>query len=417
MLLDFKQNQFSFYAQATSPAANFSFMNFHEVFINDGNGFRNISLFNNSSVSTFKCPSSGIYWFIYAACWDGTTNTTLILIGADRYPTPRVTRTHQESGNVDTLSGNSILELTVGQQLKLFSMYKMNLIEGHGGSSWGAFRLDSLMSHIIAFDVTLLQSSDMSLKMFEHIANVNAGENWSSEKKLFNATKAGVYYFSASIGIKSSIQAYFAHNGISKCAFMVINNVKHGTDTASRGCMLNLEVHDHVSLHFFPFSNIIHNFGTTTFRGFFYNPINEEAAVAWSVHYNSDISMTWKNYLKFDEILVDTHKSWSKTSGEFVVPISGKYLLEIVGTSSNKTNMWNPEIHLIDMSISVNKTDTLFLIRLTSNVRCVTRSRSAIIKLKKQDRLSVVPLHSNGSRTSGTHWQNASFQGFLLYPD
>ena len=92
---------------------------------------------------------------------------------------------------------------------------------------------------------------------------------------------------------------------------MICNEDKQGTDTAFRGCLLSLDVADVVTLIFTRASkDIDYNFGITSFRGFLYNPINREAAVAWSVHFDSVVVLipnTISN-LKFENILIYTHR-------------------------------------------------------------------------------------------------------------
>ena len=120
--------------------------------------------------------------------------------------------------------------------------------------------------------------------------------------------------------------------------------------------------------------------------------------------------------LKFNEILLDTHKSWNRAYGELVIPVSGKYLLELVGTSSNATNSHGQNIGRIDMNLSLNKNNTLFLLQFASFRKSVTRSRSAIVALERNDRLSVMSLSSNDKMMNGANFQGVCFQGFLLYP-
>ena len=71
---------------------------------------------------------------------------------------------------------------------------------------------------------------------------------------------------------------------------------------------------------------------------------------------------------------------------------------------------------LIDMHLLVNGTSTLSVLRFTSNVKYVTRSRSAIVTLEKGDRLSVMSFYSDNIMSGANH-QGVSFQGLLLYPD
>ena len=329
------------------------------------------------------------------------------MIGTNRYPSPQITRMHTEFSNDDTLSGNSIHKLTTGQEVK---MYSVTSGAGKFDFSWGAFKLDPLMSDTVAFDVTLWTLDDGITK---YVVNINKGEGWSPAN-LFIAKRDGIYFFSASVGTTNFRQVSFTRNDNPHCVFMLLHEFKHGADIASRSCLLHLEAQDEVSLKLNPpFTNIVYIFGITSFRGFFYNPIHKTAAIAWSVHYDSDVDIVAKENLKFDNVLIDTHKSWNISSGIFVVPCSGRYLLEIVGTTNNYTGSTRT---VIDMCVSINRISTLFPLKFTSNFSHVTRSRSAIVSLKKDDRLSVESLYS-GKRMSGGNHQGVSFQGLLLYPD
>ena len=366
------------------------------------------------SISTFKCPSSGIYWFTYTASWDGNIYANVFLTGTGRYPAPQLMRMHTLFDKEDTLSGNSIHELTLGQQIKMFTIYEMSFTNNQNGFSWGAFRLDSLMSHLVVFDITIW----LLYNRKKYIVNINAGNGWSSETNTFNAMTEGIHYFSLSIGAQSSMQTYFTTQGFKHCALRISYEEEQLTDISSRGYLLHLKISEIVALQFMSRKNIVSKYSSTSFRGFFYSPINKEFAVAWSVHFNTEIDTLKKLNLKFDEILLDTHKSWNTTYGELVIPVSGKYLLELVGTSSNAMDYsQGRDIGRIDINLSLNRTNTLFLLQFASFRKSITRSRSAIVALERNDRLSVMSLSCNREIMSGANFQGVSFQGFLLYPD
>ena len=406
----------SFFAEATSSTEALKFMNFQKISVNDGNGFKGGSQGNHDYASKFKSPSDGIYWFICTKFWDGKCHANLFMIGTDDYSRLQLMRIHTKFSNDDTISVSSVQNLTAGQELKIYTIYPthtINLI----GSSWGSFRLDSLMSDLVVFDVTLLKLADKSeIKYFE---NINIGNGWSQKTNSFVAATTGLYYFSASVGVRYHGKAHFSINKKTSvheyCAFQVSNAAEQGVDIASRGCLLKINARDSISfvISNSESNNIIYAFGITSFRGFFYNVIHKNS-LPWSLHINGDVNVKVNEKLNFDVIHEDSHRLWDAASRELFISVSGKYFLEIVGTTSDESLTGS-----IDMCVIVNRSgteDKLLCLRFTSKFAGITRSRSAIVSLMEDDKLAVISL-IGGRVMSGANGQAISFQGLLLYPD
>ena len=381
-------------------------MKFERLHLNDGNGFKKSSPVSYNYFSLFRCPSSGIYWFICSAFLNGTGYAHLIMTGTQRYPSFQIWRKLTMFETADTISMSSMQNLTTDQELRIFTISNINANKYYD-LSWGTFRLDSLMPNLVAFDVTLWKSSRTNEFLYQE--NINIGGGWFREQNCFIASKAGIYYFSASVGIKNIAKIFFSVNqSLPHCAFEVTN--ANDREITSRGCLLKLEDGNRISLTIYSFENVVNNLGVTSFRGFFYTPPKKDL-IAWSLHINKDIQTTQNFTLKFDVTLVDTLNVWNKSSNELCIPVSGRYLLEIAGNAYSQAG-------LIDMLL-VDGHNMVIRLLFPSKVGSVSRSRTTIAALKQGSTLRVVTSTYSDlyGRMSGLTYHGISFQGLLLYPD
>ena len=328
------------------------------------------------------------------------------MIGSQRYPSFHIRRIHRMFETADTISMSSIQNLTADQELQILTIYNTNANKYYG-SSWGTFRLDSLMLNFVVFDVTLWKSPYTNKFFYQE--NINIGGGWSQKENCFIASEAGIYYFSASVVIKNIAKIYFSVNRSLHCAFEVTN--ADDKDLASRGCLLKLENRNSLSLKIDNFENVADDYGVTSFRGFFYTPTKRDL-IAWSLHINNDIQAIRNITLKFDVTLVDTLNVWNKNSNELRIPVSGRYLLEIAGNTYDQAG-------LIDMLL-MDGDNTLTRLLFASKVGSISRSRTTIAALQQGNTLRVVASPSNylhSWKMRGLQYHGISFQGLLLYPD
>ena len=399
----------SFFVQASSSSHSLKFlMLFDNVIINDGGGFDYISRVN------FLSPQAGIYWFVYTVIWNGATEANITMLGTNQTLSPQAVRLHKRFWNDDVLSSSSILTLTNGQNLSMFSVYHTKATT-ETGSSWGAFIIDSLMSPLVLFEVIGLRLNAVSKATYT-IISVDEGNGWSYNDNNFVAKTTGVYYFSATIFINTlkKMQAYFSVNNSYFCTLVYFDTAFYEyIDTVSRGCLLSLQKNDKVTLTIDK-----RNYDAVKgayLRGFFYSP-RHDIKIAWSLHNDQNVSSFQNTTVEFNRVLLSPNNAtWNSDSKILTISISGVYFIEIVGSSNNYSSFW--EKNSIDMCLLLNSSSYLSILNFKSNAQGITRSRSVIVHLGIGDRVSVISLGDRTVHMSGYYYQGLSFQGFLLYPD
>ena len=408
-----ESNKISFFAQAASTPA-MSYVTFDQVLVNDGNGF------NNKTSSVFKCPKSGFYWFFSTLQWQGTTQARITMRGDNETDYFDLMRLHTTFDRSDTISRSGIYSLSAGQDLTLFSHQH---IQGDylSGCSWGTFRLDALMSSLVTFHVSSLLQNFTG--KFE-IIHLNHGNGWISDSNHFKVPEDGIYYISANIGVKSRnlLGAYFSFGDKEFCTLHLYDTHHPDIDIASRGCLHYFNRGQTIALNFSDgtASSVETKFGLTSLSGFLYSSSNS-AFPAWSLQTRSKSSVVklskLNKYWKFTNSVTDPLEIWDEQNNLIIIPLSGVYFIEIVGTTASGNCKRSNYYCSFDLGVVKNNYTVLTRLQFLWSASWITRSRSLVARLKYKDTLGVVRLSKDHVMGYDEHVQEISFYGFLLYSD
>ena len=393
-----------FYAKINQSQNAVDTVTFANAKVNYGNGF------NETTGKTFTCPKTGLYWLFYTVVWNGQTFANFTVQGTNLVPIMSIRRLHTDYNNIDTISRDKILNLTLNRQLTVSSSYP---IFGNSsfGSSWGAFFLENLMSSFIAFEV--YKTTAVPLQSFYQTV-FNYGNAWNNATQLFKAPQAGIYYFSISVGVLATTMGWNAFLVVPDnkyaCSLEIYSKDHNGPDIISRGCLLQLALGQSLKIDWLFDTDL--SYSQTSFRGFLYSPISG-IQVAWSVH-NKNTVIGSGPAMSFPIVRVNVPSSvWQISSNSILIPVSGLYYVEMVG----ETNTASAQI---DMRLTLNNSITLARLYFGSSSNYVTRSLPAILHLQVNSLLSVayysVSLYG-GYDGFYDYGGSLSFQGFLVYPD
>lgn len=353
------------------------------------------------SVFNFVAPSTGCYWFFYTLVWQGSTPGMLSMTGTDLgQPPAEVLRGHAYFNGTDTLSRHSVFQLAEGQVLNMTSEYP-TYADVTIGSSWGGVQLDVLMSPLVVFDVA---STDPQTDGQMHDVHLNVRNGWDSAKQAFVAAHDGVYYFFLSAGVPAytaltaTVSSSVSHTD---CGLQMGDTSHNGVDLISRGCILSLSTGEEVSISLGP-NHPDTTYGETSLRGFLYSPAHQHN-VAWAVHNNGTVSGSG-SIMSFPNVTVNVGGAWNDASNTITVPVTGTYLIELVGATGVQGS--------IDMRLMLNSDTVLTRLWSAGPEDSVTRSRTLLATLNATQTLSIAydNVNMDGHSSNGI-----SFQGMLLY--
>ena len=378
--------------------------------------FKAVSFSNKTSPysaieNTFSVSQPSLYWFHLCVGVPANTTTynrlnglsypTVIYSTAAVYPMDRLC--------VDTLQWvDPAVPLTVSNNQSLFSSSNLEI-------AWLGFRLDNTLSPLIAFDVQLTydyatDSSTEDLVVNFNRVILNLGNSYHISNNTFIVPLSGAYFFSITTPNKIQMTV----NNQSMLAVCVCDD-KHGEAIGSgRGSvMVSLNKDDAVrAMVMHTGLNVTGNpYGLTSFRGFLYSPLFQ-LQTAWSVarsvlqSYSGPI-----NYLPHNIVFTNINEPWRSTLNKVIIPITGTYFIDL--TSYLCGSGWGGDGNC-EMNVMLNG-NPIVVTRLSVATfsNCISRSRSTIVKLLKDDELWVniptVGLYYNDDRRMQT------FTGFLLY--
>ena len=373
---------------------------FTNTILNYGDGFDSLTGL------AFTCPKTGLYWLFYTVVWDGTTYANFTIQGGNQVPVMSIRRLHTTYNKYDIISRDKILNLTLNQQLTVFSSYP-TFGNSTLGSGWGALHLDSFLSKFIAFEAYTSPTGTIG-KFYQ--ASFNYGNAWNNVTQLFTAPQTGIYYFSLSIGVPANTKVW---NNLyllstSYCDVEIFETNHNGLDVISRGCLMKLTANQVVSVHW-DCTDGDSSYYETSFRGFLYAPVHG-IQVAWSVH-NSGYITGSGMAMSFPDVLVNVPSTvWQASSNKVIIPVSGTYYVEMVGQTDSYVSALDP----MDMRLTLNNTVIISRLYFGSMNNYVTRSLPIFIHLYANSKLTVAYYNVD---LFGDNRGGLSFQGFLIYPD
>ena len=363
----------------------------------------------------FKVHEVSLYWFHLSAGIPTQSTAKYKLNGLKYTPVVYSTSTvfSKDCLTVDTLqwvTPSMSLSASTDQPLISSPMLPLTSILG--------FRIDNLFCPLVAFEVQTstnaqLPSNEGLTTIFFDVVLVNEGQGYQINNSVFVAPIAGTYFFS----ISSPGEVILEINTQRKLLICNCANIQNRGVTVVRGsAMFILQQNDVIQLKTsaHPRLPIVSDEnGITKFQGFLYKPKNA-IQVAWSVVKAESKFCVFTgpiDYLPYNIINVNINGPWKIESNRVVIPISGSYLVDLY--SYHCGWHWigdgNTEIRVLlnNAPIIINR---LTLIKFHN---CVSRSRSAIVKMKEGDELRVtVP-------TGGAFYADLQsmevFSGFLLF--
>ena len=362
-------------------------LQFVDININIGNG-----LVNGTS---FIAPRKGFYWLFYTVTWNGRAASNYVMSGIN--PVYQFNRQHLVFKAKDTITQHALLELDNQQHLTM-SSNKPSL-----ELTWAGFLIESVVTSstsesIIVFEVLKLTSTDV----FKELAN--KGAVWRSDnKRMFMAPVTGIYYFNIAvrIGSKKSTTAWLIHRQQKTCFTSFEDTTHDNEDIASRGCLIKATRDDIIKYEATKIKT-----GIALWRGFLYMP-GSKPTIAWYLFNNATGKQT--NHVRlFPHQAINEGGAWNSSSNKIVIPASGVYFLELVGTTDEISG---------PMSFDLRHKNGAVIMTLqflySGNASFVTRSQATLHTLYTNDEIFVI---SNSlSNWSGRSADGVSFAGFLLH--
>ena len=131
----------------------------------------------------------------------------------------RIIQSHGRYDHPDSPSQNGLIDLLAGTQLSFLSNYPSQSLQ------WTSFRLDNIMSHLYAFQVTESSATICCGQVTYDLVFLNIGSAWNIASNSFIAPTNGQYFISMSAGC-------FA-NQVFNLNFIVNGNVIQTTQHAA----------------------------------------------------------------------------------------------------------------------------------------------------------------------------------------
>ena len=364
----------------------------------------------SAPVDTFVTIKNGFYWLFFTIVWDGKTFADFTMLGSLETQAPEIVRYHRSWPGVDTISHSNLAFLPAGQYLNFASNYP-TFADKTIGTSCGAFLLDSLLAPLVTFEVA--SYSKIFSGEFSDVL-VDNQNVWNMPSQSFFAVQSGIYFFSINVAVQPYTQFQLNltssnSSGNNVACGMQMTSFRDGIDDVSRGCLMNLNRGELVSVQSRT-SNKTAAYNDTlltieaSFRGFLYSPAHG-LIVAWSL-FNDKLVIGSGDRMTFPTVTINVGGAWNSSTNQVFVPIAGTYFMHIVGQTSSLNGT-------IDMQLTLNSRTILSRLWLAGPVDIVTRSRSLIADLQIKDVLTVA--FKNVSMDGGVN-NGISFMGFLLYP-
>ncbi len=165
--------------------------------------------------------------------------------------------------------------------------------------------------------------------------NAMTVDHWSFDKQnsSFTAPVSGLYWIHFTIGIPSGTMADVELINANRTVSIARNHTDFtgGVDTVSSDALCYLGQGSNIYLSTgYPLSS--DSLLQTSFGGFLLDSIMMSPLVAFSFGLSTAISTYYIN-LPFDLIYVDTHHGWNSATNEYVVPVTGVYVLSLATTA------------------------------------------------------------------------------------
>ena len=291
--------------------------------------------FNNSNANKFRCIRAGIYLFFYTVVWINTDDALFKLSNENRkivsqinVQVEKILVSYQE---VST-SRSNILNLTARQELTLFSEYP-TFGDETTGSSWCAFKIDSIMSPLIVFDMSVLMKcsaqNSIGTLIFDNVL-LSEGTLWFPADGYLTVSTSGVYYIgmfieTPKLNNSKHIQINLflktsEHVTEDQCSLWYMQLDANIFELAGRNCMLLLNENERLTVRYqFRIASLNDTSGISTayrfsFHGFFYSQASG-INIAWYV-YSNTISRNDDGYMIFSEVVVNNNDIFNPSSNQ-----------------------------------------------------------------------------------------------------
>ena len=166
---------------------------------------------------------------------------------------------------------------------------------------------------------------------------VDEGNGFDLPSSVFTAPYGGYYWLHYSIGINSNSQADAYLTGSER-----VSNVKrsytgyNGQDILSRDEIFDLNTACGQVKLWSDFDVFSDAYLQTSFSGFSIASLSDLSPVVFSVALASAYTCTLADKVSFDRIIIDTGNGWSLSNRDYIVPITGIYVISLmVGSQPN----------------------------------------------------------------------------------
>ena len=282
------------------------------------------------------------------------------------------------------------------------------------------FRLDSFLTHLIAFDVVRTQSWDINSTIpFDQVL-VNEGGGWNSETNEFTPPIEGNYFLSFSVGVPS--QPVFTTVSLNLNSYAIMEadidfpfawsqpNASY-PDVVSWSLVYPLLITCRVTVVLYNggiFSDP-HNF-QTSFRGFYYSPSFFPSAVWYLLGGGMFLDLCQPQPINF-AIVVKANVQLLGAGKYLQIQVPGIYMVMMNSNSMTGAN------YGLRLQLNLNGSSTLLAVRYdlgkdNVTVGGISRSGSAIISLRSGDQLMV----SQANKSCISFSIMTTFGGILLLP-
>jgi hypothetical protein len=208
------------------------------------------------------------------------------------------------------------------------------------GTSVLGFRIDNIMSPQVYFSVQCTTSFavDQLLIAFDQVL-VNAGNAWNKKDCTFTAPYSGNYFFSFAAAVQSAtakdnkggIALFVNSQNVLQCSVSERQEAStfHNSVAIARcALMLPLAIND-VAL----FKSYNEAYSTTdgliNAQGFYYSPLGNAAAVAWSVTTEAKAFSGPLAVLQFERVQINMRNVWNNVKSKVTVPVAGMCLVDL----------------------------------------------------------------------------------------
>ena len=163
---------------------------------------------------------------------------------------------------------------------------------------------------------------------------VNEGNGFDLSRSTFTPPFSGHYWFHYSVGIDSYGQADSYMTGSERFSnVMRSSSSSYGQDTISRDEIFDLRTECGQVKLWSGLPLFSDNFLQTSVSGFSVDSISDVSPVLFSLALSSSMSCPLSTKIPFDRIFMDTYNGWSSSRREYIIPVSGTYVISLLAGS------------------------------------------------------------------------------------